>query len=61
MSVFGCEHKWEIITEKTIPNSLVANGVKGVTQDFMNELKDTYILVLKCQECGQLNKTVEKV
>ena len=58
--MFFCLHKWEVITDKTIPNSITRLGghIKGVYPD---DLKDTYILVIKCSECGKLDKTVEKV
>lgn len=59
-----CHHKWEIITEKTLASpfsqmsdKLAVDSLKGCPIDFFHE---THIIIMSCQNCGEIYKSVEK-
>lgn len=62
MRIF-CKHKWEKLVEERIVSPLREALTRGGTIKGFDpsDLQDTYILVLACEKCGKLDKTVEKV
>ena len=57
-----CKHKWEIIKDEDLPSlvekarALGINSWRGWTSDF----ERTRIIILACENCGKLDKTIKK-
>ena len=55
-----CNHKWEIVTEKTLRSAYEQLKTEPETVDVTKKMfQKKYICILQCTKCGQLNKTVE--
>ena len=69
MGLFNkCTHKWEIVTDKFIESNLERikkiNNESGTIQSSFGysgfDLQAIHIIILKCEKCGKLDKTITK-
>ncbi len=60
-----CKHKWKIITEQTIESPMRRFGgdikIGEGNYDLNALMVGTYICILQCELCGELDKTIEKI
>ena len=59
-----CKHKWKLLaehTEKSLVEKVILEGggtMEGVGRD---ATKGTHVVVLGCELCGKLDKTITRV
>lgn len=56
-----CKHDWEKIVDDYTPSCLERNREYELTGVPVSMLKGTKIIILKCNKCGKLDKTIERV
>lgn len=59
-----CKHEWEVILNNFYPSPLERLGEKGsvkLGEYDPGAMLGTRIIILRCSNCGKLNKTIEKV
>jgi hypothetical protein len=59
------EHKWKLIVEKTIPpavtvQNLIGPGSSQLGGAGLGLMSSTYITILACKKCGELDKTITR-
>lgn len=63
--MFGCDHKWEIITNTydKSPLERMKEGISSMKNVTLpsDAMYGTRIIILQCEICGKLDKTIEKV
>jgi len=64
---FWCAHKWEVVSEQVLPRAMrrtaimrPAGGTKLKGERGRDLFVKTYILILKCDKCGKLDKTITR-
>lgn len=62
MSIF-CKHHWKIVKDSREMSSMARflKGAKEWSNVSEYSLQDVHILVLQCEKCGKLDKTIERI
>lgn len=55
-----CEHEWDLVVDKVLKSGYeqLAGKTERFTYDPTNFFLTTSITILKCTECGTLDKTI---
>ncbi len=57
-----CKHKWEKIVDKEFDSPFKTAGLMKMSQYADDDLlKRTSIIILVCQACGTINKTITRI
>ena len=56
-----CNHDWEKIVDDYTPSPLERTPVTNLENGSYELFQGTKIIILKCNKCGKLDKTIEKV
>ena len=59
-----CKHKWSLVVDETLPSPMSELGKLGYVKKFKGGdctlLKKTHIVVMSCDKCGKVFKSVER-
>jgi len=56
-----CNHEWEVVTHSVLPSAYeqLEPHVRNIKHATPHYFTKKLVIILKCSECGVLNKTVE--
>ena len=56
-----CKHKWSVLVEKLLPSAISSHPGIKVERCSADLLLKTHVVILACEKCGKIDKTVEKI
>lgn len=59
--IMFCKHKWEVKHESLTPSFLERADVNHTKGVFLGMTQSTKIVIMACEKCGKVDKTIEKV